>query len=199
MWAEKFSAKCIDYMSRVGKQPLTVPQGSTIKSMGNVLTITGPKGTLSLTLPSAITVTLPHDDVKTLSVQTKNEKTSQARALWGTYTRLIKNTLIGVTEGFTKKLIISGVGYRANIQGKNLVIEVGFSHPVEFPIPSDVTIQVEPNNALSISGIDKHRVGQVAAEIRNVKKPEPYKGKGIAYGGEIIRRKQGKQAASSAK
>ena len=181
-------------MSRIGKQPITIPKGVLIKRDSDTLLIKGEKGDTSLIIPSV--VTLQHEnDIITVSV--KNPHDSQQRALWGTIQRLIENHVKGVTVGFTKRLILSGVGYRASLKDKKLLLEVGFSHPVEFLIPDDLTVVVEGNNSILISGIDKQKVGQIAARIRMVKKPEPYKGKGIKYEGEIVKRKAGKQAAGA--
>lgn len=181
-------------MSRVGKQPIAIPKGVLIKRDSDTLLIKGEKGATTLIIPSVVTV--QHEkDIITISV--KNSQDSKQRALWGTIQRLIQNSVKGVTLGFSKRLILSGVGYRASLKDKKLLLEVGFSHPVEFLIPDDLTVVVEGNNTILISGIDKQKVGQIAARIRMVKKPEPYKGKGIKYEGEIVKRKAGKQAASA--
>ncbi|MEK9165444.1 MAG: 50S ribosomal protein L6 [Patescibacteria group bacterium] len=181
-------------MSRIGKQSINIPEKVEIKFNKNAIAIKGPKGEINFNLPSEIEV---NQQENTLTLTIKNFDDSSQQSLWGTYNRLINNGIIGVTQGFNKKLNISGVGYRANIKGQTLILEVGFSHAIEYPIPMDVKVEVENNNIIIVSGTDKQRVGQTAAEIRAFKKPEPYKGKGIIYEGEVIRRKQGKQAAGS--
>jgi large subunit ribosomal protein L6 len=182
-------------MSRIGKQPIITPKEVEVKLNKNSITVKGPKGELTLTIPAQVTVA-QKDEVITVSVKDSKEAISQA--LWGTIQRLINNNITGVTQGFVKKLNITGVGYRASVQGKILTLEMGFSHPVKYVIPENIEVKVEGNNAIIISGIDKQKVGQVSAEIREIKKPEPYKGKGIAYEDEVVRRKAGKQATSSA-
>jgi len=178
-------------MGRIGKQLITIPQEVDVTIDKALVTVKGPKGELRVQIPEGVKIEKT-DDALRVSITT-----DENRALWGTINRLISNNIVGVTKGFSKQLIISGVGYRANIKGDVLVLEVGFSHSIEFPIPDDVTVELEGNNIINISGIDKQRVGQIAAEIRSVKKPEPYKGKGIAYSDEQIRRKQGKQAVGT--
>jgi len=173
---------------------VVLEEGISAKIDGMVLTVKGPKGELSLAIPKAVKVTQADGQIV---VAPANVKETESIALWGTFQRLISNNIIGVSEGFSKKLIISGVGYRANVDGKKLVLELGFSHSVEYPIPDGIEIAVEKNTQITISGIDKQKVGQIAAEIRDYKKPEPYKGKGIKYEDEIIHRKAGKQAAGS--
>ena len=181
-------------MSRIGKQPIVIPKEVEVKLNKNSITVKGPKGELSLTIPAQITVS-QKDRVITVSVKDSKEAISQA--LWGTIQRLINNNIKGVTQGFCKKLNITGISYRVSIQGTTLILEVGFSHPVKYSIPEDIEVKVEGNNAIVISGIDKQKVGQIAAEIRAIKKPEPYKGKGITYEGEVVHRKPGKQATGS--
>ena len=176
-------------MSRIGKKPVTVPSGVTANIAGGELSVKGPKGTL--TMPLA-------DDIKYetvdggISVQPANE-TKRARAFWGMQRTLVQNLITGVTEGFSKKLLITGVGYRANAQGKTLKLQLGYSHDVNFEIPEGIEIKTPDQTTVEISGIDKQKVGQVAAEIRRWRKPEPYKGKGIKYRGEYIFRKEGKK------
>ena len=176
-------------MSRLGKQPITIPSGVEAAFTDGVMTVKGPKGTLTQEMRDDVTVTIADG---TITLEPANE-TKEARALWGTYAALARNLITGVTEGFEKKLEIEGVGYRAEAQGQKLVINVGFSHPVEMEVPEGLTAGVE-KNVISIAGIDKEAVGQFAANVRKVKKPEPYKGKGIRYQGEYIIRKQGKKA-----
>lgn len=176
-------------MSRIGKKPVTVPSGVTANIAGGELSVKGPKGTL--TMPLA-------DDIKYetvdggISVQPANE-TKRARAFWGMQRTLVQNLVTGVTEGFSKKLLISGVGYRASMQGKKLKLQLGYSHDVDFDIPEGIEIKTPDQTTIEISGIDKQKVGQVAAEIRRWRKPEPYKGKGIKYADEFIFRKEGKK------
>ncbi|USN53764.1 MAG: 50S ribosomal protein L6 [Candidatus Nomurabacteria bacterium] len=181
-------------MSRIGKLPIAIPDGVTVTLTPELITVKGPKGELQQALLAKVQVTQENGAVQ-VSVKDPNEK--QQRSLWGLYQRLISNMIIGVTKGFTKQLEINGVGYQAVMKGKNLVLSVGFSHPVEFPIPDDLIATAEKNQ-ITISGSDKQRVGEIAAQIRRIRKPEPYKGKGIKYSDEIIRRKAGKQAKAGA-
>jgi large subunit ribosomal protein L6 len=178
-------------MSRLGKQPITIPAGVTASLADGVLTVKGPKGELSRTFRPEVTVSLV-DGIVTLAPKPGN---SLAVALWGTYAAHIHNMITGVTEGFVKQLEIEGVGYRAEGQGNKIKLSVGFSHPVELTAPAGVTIATEKGK-ITISGTDKELVGQFAADVRAVKKPEPYKGKGIHYVGEYIIRKQGKKGVS---
>lgn len=176
-------------MSRIGKVPVTVPAGVTADIADGTLTVKGPKGTLTLALRDEISYAV--EDGKIL-VKPAND-TKQARAFWGMQRTLVNNLVTGVTEGYSKTLLITGVGYRANAQGKNLKLQLGYSHDVDFPIPEGIEIKTPDNTTVQISGIDKQKVGQVAAEIRRWRKPEPYKGKGIKYQGEYIFRKEGKK------
>tara|TARA_B100000745_G_C20118621_1_gene382967 strand:- start:11 stop:544 length:534 start_codon:yes stop_codon:yes gene_type:complete len=176
-------------MSRLGKQPVTIPNGVEASFADGTLTVKGPKGTLTQEMRDDVTITVADG---TITVAPANE-TKEARALWGTYAALTRNLITGVTEGFEKKLEIEGVGYRAEAQGQKLTVNVGFSHPVLLDVPEGLTATVE-KNVITIAGIDKEAVGQFAANVRKVKKPEPYKGKGIRYQGEYIIRKQGKKA-----
>ena len=176
-------------MSRIGKKPVAVPSGVTAAIEGGILTVKGPKGTLSLTLRDEISYTL--DDGSILVKPANDSK--QARAFWGMQRTLVDNLVTGVTQGYTKVLEITGVGYRANAQGKNLKLQLGYSHDVDFAVPEGIEIKTPDNTTIEISGIDKQKVGQVAAEIRRWRKPEPYKGKGIKYRGEFIFRKEGKK------
>jgi large subunit ribosomal protein L6 len=176
-------------MSRIGKKPVSVPAGVTASIEGKTLSVKGPKGTLTLSMREEINYTL---DDGSISVQPANE-TKAARAFWGMQRTLVQNLITGVTEGFTKKLLITGVGYRAASQGKVLKLQLGYSHDVNFDIPEGIEIKTPDQTTVEISGIDKQKVGQVAAEIRRWRKPEPYKGKGIKYDGEFIFRKEGKK------
>lgn len=176
-------------MSRLGKQPIQLPSGVEATFTDGVLTIKGAKGTLTRAMKDAVSVTIA-DNAVTLAPANESK---ESQALWGTYASHVNNMVHGVTEGFEKILEIEGVGYRAEAKGTSLVLNVGFSHPVELAFPEGVTAEVE-KNAIKISGIDKEAVGQYAANIRKVRPPEPYKGKGIRYQGEYIIRKQGKKA-----
>ena len=176
-------------MSRIGKRPVPVPAGVTANIEGKILTVKGAKGTLTLDLADEVTYDINDGGV---SVQPAND-TKRARSFWGMQRTLVQNLITGVTEGYTRQLQITGVGYRANVQGKNLKLQLGYSHDVDFAIPEGITIATPDNTTVNISGIDKQKVGQVAAEIRRWRKPEPYKGKGIKYAGEFIFRKEGKK------
>ncbi len=176
-------------MSRIGKKPVTIPSGVTADIANGVVTVKGPKGTLTLTMRDEISYTV---DGNAIIVKPAND-TKAARAFWGMQRTLVDNLVVGVTEGYTKTLQITGVGYRANSQGSNLKLQLGYSHDVDFAIPEGIEIKTPDNTTVLISGIDKQKVGQVAAEIRRWRKPEPYKGKGIKYAGEFIFRKEGKK------
>jgi large subunit ribosomal protein L6 len=180
-------------MSRIGKQPIDVPDGVKVDVAGGAVHVKGPKGSLSRDLPSGITCTL---DGKELKVERQNDSRRQ-RALHGLTRTLIANAVKGTSEAFQKKLEIVGVGYRAEAKKGQLELALGFSHPVIFPIPEGIDVQVEKQTRLTVTGIDKQQVGQVAADIRALKPPEPYKGKGIRYEGELIKRKAGKAAVGS--
>jgi large subunit ribosomal protein L6 len=176
-------------MSRIGKRAVPVPSGVTANVEGQTIKVKGPKGALQLVL---------HDDVKAvmdksgIKVDPRSE-TKRARSQWGTSRTLISNLIVGVTKGYEEKLEITGVGYRAAVQGKNLQLQVGLSHDVAYPIPTGITIATPKPTEITISGADKQLVGQVAAEIRSYRPPEPYKGKGVKYAGEYIFRKEGKK------
>lgn len=177
-------------MSRIGNNPITVPETVEIKVNGQTVTVKGPKGQLSTVLLPGIKVAL-ESGILTVS---RNSDDKKVKAAHGLLRSLIQNTITGVTEGFQKILEVNGVGYKANVSGKNLKLNLGFSHDIDFTAPDDVTIEAK-NNVITVTGIDKQRVGQVAAQIRAYKKPEPYKGKGIKYSDEYIIRKSGKTAA----
>jgi large subunit ribosomal protein L6 len=179
-------------MSRIGKQPITIPAGVTATLAAGVLTITGPLGTLTRSFDADIAITLTTDGKEITLLPAKD--TVYSRALWGTYGSHIKNMVIGVTKGYEKKLSIEGVGYKVSVQGDKLVLDIGLSHSVMVPIPVGVKATAEKGN-FAFSGIDKEAVGQFAARIRAFKPTEPYKGKGIRYEGEHVRRKQGKKTA----
>lgn len=176
-------------MSRIGKQPIILPQGVEASFNAGVLTVKGPKGTLTRKVNDEIAVNVEGGKITLAPVK----ETDSSRVLWGTFAAHVNNMVEGVTQGFTKVLEIEGVGYRAELKGKELVLSVGFSHPVALIIPEGVTATVE-KGVITLSGADKEVVGQFAADVRKVKKPEPYKGKGIHYRGEYIIRKQGKKA-----
>jgi large subunit ribosomal protein L6 len=176
-------------MSRIGKKPVTVPAGVTANIDAGQISVKGPKGTLTMPLADDIKYEVIEGGI---SVQPAND-TKRARAFWGMQRTLVQNLVTGVTTGFTKKLLITGVGYRAASQGKVLKLQLGYSHDVNFDIPEGIEIKTPDQTTVEISGIDKQKVGQVAAEIRRWRKPEPYKGKGIKYDGEFIFRKEGKK------
>lgn len=176
-------------MSRIGKKPVPIPAGVTASMEAGTLSVKGPKGELKMPMSDLISYEMKDEG---LSVQPANNSKA-ARAFWGMQRTLVQNLVTGVTEGFTKVLEITGVGYRANSQGKTLKLQLGYSHDVDFAIPEGIEIKTPDNTTVEISGIDKQKVGQVAAEIRRWRKPEPYKGKGIKYRGEYIFRKEGKK------
>jgi large subunit ribosomal protein L6 len=176
-------------MSRIGKKPVAIPSGVTATIENGQISIKGPKGTLALQMRDEISYVIEEGSI---SVKPANA-TKAARAFWGMQRTLVQNLITGVTEGFSKKLLITGVGYRANSQGKTLKLQLGYSHDVDYAVPEGIEIKTPDNTTVEISGIDKQKVGQVAAEIRRWRKPEPYKGKGIKYDGEFIFRKEGKK------
>ncbi|WP_086739434.1 50S ribosomal protein L6 [Erythrobacter colymbi] len=176
-------------MSRIGKKPVTIPGGVTATIENGTLSVKGPKGTLTLGLSDLIDYKLEDGAI---SVKPAND-TRQARAFWGMQRTLVSNLVEGVTDGFTKVLVIKGVGYRANAQGRTLKLQLGYSHDVDLPVPEGLEVKTPDQTTIEITGIDKQAVGQFAAEIRRWRKPEPYKGKGIAYKGEFIFRKEGKK------
>lgn len=181
-------------MSRIGKLPVTIPAGVSVEQNGHTFTVKGPKGELSATFLPVVTVTIA-DGIATV---TRQDDSIEARSAHGLTRQLLKNMITGVSEGFEKRLEMKGVGYRAAAEGdKKLVLSVGFSHPVPITAPDNVSFKVE-KNVIVVSGIDKQTVGQIAAVIREVRPPEPYKGKGIMYVGEKIRRKAGKAAKAGA-
>lgn len=182
-------------MSRVGKAPITLPSGVTATVANHVLTVKGPKGELHRTFKNDVVVKIEDGQ---MSVAKSEQDSKNADAMWGLYRSLFANMVTGVSEGFSKKLEINGVGYRASVSGNKLMLSLGFSHPVEYPLPSGITASVE-GNVITVMGADKELVGEVAAQIRRFRKPEPYKGKGIKYSDETIRRKAGKAAAAKGK
>ncbi len=176
-------------MSRVGKKAVVVPSGITANIEGQTVKVKGPKGALSVVLPDEVTVKLDGGQIKV----DPRDDTKRARAQWGTARTLIANLIAGVSKGFEQRLEINGVGYRAAVQGKNLQLALGYSHDVVYPIPEGITIATPRPVEIVITGIDRQKVGQVAAEIREYRPPEPYKGKGVKYAGERIFRKEGKK------
>lgn len=176
-------------MSRIGKKPVAIPGGVTATIDNGTLTVKGPKGTLAMGLSDLVEYKLEGSEI---SVKPANDS-RQARAFWGMQRTLVSNLVEGVTDGFTKVLVIKGVGYRANAQGRNLKLQLGYSHDVDLPVPEGLEVKTPDQTTVEISGTDKQAVGQFAAEIRRWRKPEPYKGKGIAYKGEFIFRKEGKK------
>ena len=176
-------------MSRIGKKPVPLPNGVTATVEGQTVKVKGPKGELKVTLVDDVTVRMTDSGVE-VSPRPDYER---SRAMWGLSRTLVNNLVLGVTQGFTERLEINGVGYRAAVQGKNLNMQLGFSHDVVYPIPEGISIVTEKPTSIAISGIDKQLVGQVAAEIRGWRPPEPYKGKGVKYADEHIMRKEGKK------
>ncbi len=177
-------------MSRIGRLPVPVPDGVQVEIDGSHVRVKGPKGELAHTFPAAMKITYVPEE-KVIKVERPSDE-RQHRAWHGMTRALINNMVIGVSQGFEKVLEIQGVGYRAELKGRNLVLHVGYSHPVEIEAPEGIEFVVEGNTRIRVKGYDKQKVGQVAAEIRKVRPPEPYKGKGIRYAGEQIRRKAGK-------
>ena len=176
-------------MSRIGKKAVAIPSGVTANVEGQTVKMKGPKGELKLVLHDDVGVKLDNGAVK---IDPRNE-TKRARALWGLSRTLVSNLVAGVTKGFERKLEITGVGYRAAVQGKNLQLSLGYSHEVNYPIPAGIAIATPKPTEIVVTGIDKQQVGQVAAEIRAYRPPEPYKGKGVRYSDEYIFRKEGKK------
>lgn len=178
-------------MSRIGKQIITIPGGTEVTLSGTSLTVKGPKGTLVRDFPGEISININGSEI-TFTPAREGDRT--LNALWGTYASHVKNMIIGVNEGFSKKLILEGVGFKSDVAGTTLNLALGFSHPVKVEIPAGLTVTAEKNN-ITVNGTDKELVGAFTASVRALKKPEPYKGKGFRYSDEVIRRKQGKKAA----
>ena len=178
-------------MSRIGKKSVVIPQGVEMKLDANVVSVKGPKGTLEFTHHHEVTL---HIEEGSVSVE-KTGGSKKASAVWGTTTKILSNLIEGVTNGFQKQLELNGVGFRMSVAGKKITMALGFSHPVIVDVPADLEAKIE-GNVLTISGIDKQKVGQLTAEIRDLKPVEPYKGKGFKYVGEIVRRKEGKKASA---
>jgi large subunit ribosomal protein L6 len=176
-------------MSRIGKKPVTIPGGVTARVNGQEVAMKGPKGELKHVLVDALVAKLENNELEV----SMREDTKDARAMWGMSRTMVANLITGVTEGFTKKLEITGVGYRAAVQGQNVQLQLGYSHDVVHPIPQGIQVVCPKPTEIVITGIDKQKVGQVAAELRRYRPPEPYKGKGVRYAGEYIHRKEGKK------
>lgn len=180
-------------MSLIGKKPISIPDNVEVKMNDGILSVKGPLGELKRFFKNEIAISLNKKEIILKPVK----KDKNISALWGTYASHIRNMLAGVTKGFEKKLIIEGIGYKVQLEGQKLILGLGFSHPVKVDIPNTLKVSVEKNN-IKIFGIDKEEVGSFGAKIRSLKKPEPYKGKGIRYENEVIRRKTGKKAATTA-
>jgi large subunit ribosomal protein L6 len=178
-------------MSRIGKKPIPVPKGVEVKKDGNAVTVKGPKGSLTTPLVPGIGVTIENNVV----TFTRGDEENKSRATHGLMRALVANNVLGVTQGFKKELDIIGVGFRAEVKGKEVVFQLGYSHPIRFPIPKGIDVAIDGKSGhITVTGIDKQQVGQTAAEIRSLREPDPYKGKGIKYTDEVIRRKAGKAA-----
>jgi large subunit ribosomal protein L6 len=177
-------------MSRLAKNPVEIVAGTTVAVSGDTVTIKGPKGELVKTFRPEVSVEVKDNTI----VLTPNGDTVFIRSLWGTVGSHVRNMMEGVTKGFEKKIVLEGVGYKSAVVGKSLDLALGFSHPVKVPVPEGLTVTAD-KNIITISGIDKELVGQFSAYVRSLKKPEPYKGKGFHYEGEVVRRKQGKKSA----
>jgi len=185
-------------MSRIGKKPIYIPNEVEVSIDGQEVMAKGPKGTLSLSMHEKVRAEIKEEDgQRFINVTVLDSENVKQRALWGLSGKLISNIVEGVTKGFEKKLEVNGVGYKVALQGNTLKLEVGYSHSVEFALPEGITANVE-KNLITISGIDKQQVGEISAQIRRIRKPEPYKGKGIKYLDEVIRRKAGKTAKTAA-
>jgi len=180
----------VEIMSRVGKQPIAIPSGVTVTVSPNEIAVKGGKGELKSPLTSEVKVEVKDGKVSVMPVDKNN---ARSRAMWGTTRNNVANMVTGVSKGYTKNLEIQGVGYRASADKNYLTIALGFSHEIKYAIPAGVTIAVEKQTSIAISGFDNRVIGQIAAEIRSLRKPEPYKGKGVRYTGEYIRRKEGKK------
>ncbi len=176
-------------MSRIGQRPVPVPQDVTVEVSGQEMTARGPMGELSMTLVEEVLASLENDEI----VIKPRDNSKRSRTMWGMQRTLVDNLVRGVTQGFSVELEIIGVGYRAAVEDRTLNLQMGYSHEINYPIPEDIDIKCERPTAVSISGMDRQKVGQVAAEIRAFRKPEPYKGKGIRYVGEYVFRKEGKK------
>ena len=178
-------------MSRIGKKPIPLPKGVEVKKEGNAVTVKGPKDSLTTLLVPGIGVSIENNVV----TFTRGDEENKSRATHGLMRALVANNVLGVTQGFKKELDIVGVGYRAEVKGKEVVFQLGYSHPIRFPVPKGIEVAIDGKSGhITVTGIDKQQVGQTAAEIRSLREPDPYKGKGIKYSDEVIRRKAGKAA-----
>lgn len=177
-------------MSRIGKQTILIPEKTEVTLSGDTLTVKGEKGTLVRDFPGKVDINISGNEI---TFKPKDENDNFLKALWGTYASHVKNMIVGVTDGFEKKLILEGVGFKSDVSGNSLNLALGFSHPVKIEIPEGLTVTAEKNK-ITVSGVDKELVGSFTAMVRAKKKPEPYKGKGFRYEDEVIRRKQGKKA-----
>lgn len=182
-------------MSRIGKKPIVIPEGVEVKISDGLIIVKGPKGELSQQINPLIKV---EEKDKELIISVANPNDKKNKAFWGLFASLIKNMIVGVSEGFEKKLEVIGVGFKVNLQGDKLTLNVGYSHPIEYVLPKGISADVD-KNIITVSGIDKQLLGDVVAKIRKIRKPEPYKGKGIKYVDEVIKRKAGKAAAKGSK
>lgn len=178
-------------MSRIGKKPVVIPNGVVVSMEKGIVSVKGPKGSLAFEINNEVSVKIKEGSLQVEMVA----KTKQTPAIWGTTARIIENMIIGVTEGFSKQLELNGVGYRMSMAGKKVNLALGFSHPVEVEVPEGLDVKIE-GNVMTVSGIDKHAVGQFSANVRALKPVEPYKGKGFRYVGEVVRKKEGKKSAS---
>ena len=185
-------------MSRIGKKPIQIPAGVTVDMTEAQVSVKGPKGTLTLAIHPHVRFERRKDESlgDVIDVKVKNEEEKKDRSLWGLFQRLVANMITGVTKGYEKSLEFVGVGYKVSVAGKTVKMDVGFSHEVDFPLPAGIEAKAD-KNILTLTGIDKQLVGETAANIRRIRKPEPYKGKGIKYVGEVIRRKAGKSAKAA--
>ena len=179
-------------MSRIGRKPIGIPQGVTVHVDGAVVRAEGPKGRLAQTVPPGISARIDHEQL----VLTRDTDARTARALHGLARSLVANMVTGVSAGFERRLEIVGIGYRAQMQGKNIQLALGYSHPIIFSLPDGITAEVDRQTAVTLRGADKALLGQTAARLRELRKPDPYKGKGIRYAGEVVRRKVGKKAGA---
>jgi len=181
-------------MSRVGKKPIEITEGVKVKIADSLVTVTGPKGTLEQKLHPLVEV---KQEGSQIIVLPKKQDDQRSNAFWGLYRSLLQNMVTGVSEGFERKLEMKGVGYKCELKGDKLILNVGYSHPVEFSVPQGIKIDVQKGTIINIFGIEKQQVGETAANIRKIKKPEPYKGKGIRYFDEVVKIKEGKTAAKA--
>jgi len=179
-------------MSRIGKQPIAIPQGVKVQVEGSVVRAEGPKGKLAQSVPTGLSAAIEKDRL----VITRNDEDRRVRALHGLARALVANMVAGVKDGFERKLEIVGIGYRAQLQGRNIQLALGYSHPVIFPLPEGISAEIDKQVSITLRGADKALLGETAAKLRSLRKPDPYKGKGIKYADEVVRRKVGKKAGA---